>query len=520
MNTITQAQKTFLETKVIPYYLIYSKKQGVAYCQACDTNFDPKLLGKTKPGMTTTCPCCGEKVTLKTHKADRFWCWVEGTGIIPDRDEDNNFVLRYFSVQRIYDNHNKPNVKIEETKLRETVRETYYGDGTFTCEDRRWNQDDFKRCKLPWTDYQYSYYKHGMLGMHINPSNQFVAVYTYNIKRFFDEGLNKRIDINKFFAGFRSKCWYDFHEFVMEFHQEKFILFYEYMYKVGLMNLAKELQISWCGCTVDLKKKSLIDILNINKEKYKKLLALGEKATSKDLLRYQKEIKYNLKTEEDWEVFSKYIDNTYVNQIERFFEIYPSTLHKLKRYIEEKKSLSVPLYVSYMEYCKKLNLPLKNDFVLFPKDLTKAFDAVKKTYEELQFDLKLNGYAKEANKKANEYTKIVSIYSKKYAFEDNTMQIVVPATTREIGEEGIKLRHCVAQYMDYICKKEKVILFLRKKSEPTIPFFTVEIIGNMVTQCKGYRNCPRPDDVEKFLKAFAKDKRLKINKKEHFEAVM
>lgn len=469
--------------------------------------------------MKTTCPICKGNVILKTYKPDRYWFTDCGTGIIPDKDEENNFVLRYFYIVRRYKKDNGIH-KIDYIEFGEEVRETYYDDGTFTCEDRRWDWTDFKRCKLPSTDYQYSYYKHGMLGMHVNPSNDNVNIYTYNIKRFFNSDLQKRVDLSALLSDFKSTYWYDFHELILELYTKKYVLFYEYMFKVGLMNLAKELRTTWCGCDVNLKEKSLINILNLNKEKYKKLLALGNKATSKDLYRFQKEIKYNLKTEEDWEVFSKYIDNVYVYKIEEFFEIYPSTLHKLAKYIEQKKSLSIPYYVNYMEYCKKLELPLKNDFVLFPKDLEKSFDAVKKTYDELQFDIKLNGYAKTANTFSNKYSKVVSIYSKKYAFENETMRVVVPATTKEIGEEGIKLRHCVAQYMDDICKKNKVILFIRKKSEPTVPFFTVEIMENEITQCKGYRNCPRPDDVQKFLEDFANNKHLTITKDEYFQAVM
>lgn len=504
---------------MIPYYLIYSKKQGIAYCQACDTSFDPKLLGKTKPGMEIKCPTCKRVVKLKTAR-NTYWCCEFGTGIIPDRDDEGNFMLRYFDVSRSYDSNDMYIRPICDTKLREIVRETYHSDGTFTCEDRRWDQDEFKRCKLPWTDYQYSWYKHGMLGMHVNPSNVNVAAYTRNIKRFFNDDLNKRIDLNVLFSNFRTSKWYDLHEFVLELQNKEMSLFYEYLMKVGLIRLAKDFRASWNGCKIDIKEKSLIQILNLNKEKYKQLLSIKGKATAADLYRLQKEVKYNLKTDEDWRVFKKYLDPLYCSAADEFLKVYPSTLYKLGKYMSEDKTRLIQLYSSYLSYCKKLNLPMKNDFVTFPKDLTKAHDAVKKMYDELQFDIKLNDYAKEANKKAGEYTKVVSINSKKYAFEDDTMQIVVPATTREIGEEGIKLRHCVAQYMDDICKNNKVILFMRKKSEPTIPFFTIEIVGNMITQCKGYRNCPRPDDVEQFLKAFAKDKHLKIDKNEYFEAVM
>ena len=77
-----------------------------------------------------------------------------------------------------------------------------------------------------------------------------------------------------------------------------------------------------------------------------------------------------------------------------------------------------------------------------------------------------------------------------------------------------------AQYMSDIVENKKTILFVRNKSEIDVPFFTMEIIGKKITQCKGYRNCPRPVEVESFLKSFARNKHLSIVKDEHFAAVM
>jgi hypothetical protein len=174
-----------------------------------------------------------------------------------------------------------------------------------------------------------------------------------------------------------------------------------------------------------------------------------------------------------------------------------------------------------LETCKKIGLDIKNTFVLFPNNLKEANKMVQDMWKEMQFDLTLKEYADEANKYSKKYSNtVVSIYSKKYAFEDNKYVIKVPATTKEIGEEGFKLRHCVAKYMDDICAKNKVILFIREKKDLCSPFFTVEVMGNEITQCKGYRNCPRPDDVQAFLESFAKDKGLSITKDEYFQAVM
>lgn len=444
--------------------------------------------------------------------------WKAGTGIIPDKDEKGNLILRYFSVIR----NTEPSEpwKVVNTVTREIVREIYY-DGTFETIDKRWGEELFRYCRRQTDDYCYSWYTHRMLGMHVNPSNENVRVYSRNINKYFDPEITKYIDVNTLFKNFEGHKWYSVHEFVLEMNNSKFKLFYEYMSKVGLTNLAMDFLAhdGWLGCKVDVKKTSLIDILGLNKEKYKQLLALGKDAKASDLYRFQKEIQWDLKTDEEWKIYKKHIDSKYEGTIKSFFKIYPSTLHKFGKYAG--KEIDLGGYVDYLETCKKIGLDLKNTFVLFPNNLKEANKMVQDMWKEMQFDLTLKEYADEANKYSKKYSNtVVSIYSKKYAFEDDKYIIKVPATTKEIGEEGFKLRHCVAKYMDDICAKNKVILFIREKKDINSPFFTLEVMGNEVTQCKGYRNCPRPDDVQAFLESFAKDKGLSITKDEYFQAVM
>ena len=100
------------------------------------------------------------------------------------------------------------------------------------------------------------------------------------------------------------------------------------------------------------------------------------------------------------------------------------------------------------------------------------------------------------------------------------MKVVIPKNTREIGIEGFKLRHCVASYIKDVINNKKTILFIRNKNQITIPYYTMEIVGKKITQCKGYRNCPRTEDVDLFLKSFAKNKKLTITKEEKYQPIM
>ena len=84
--------------------------------------------------------------------------------------------------------------------------------------------------------------------------------------------------------------------------------------------------------------------------------------------------------------------------------------------------------------------------------------------------------------------------------------------------EGKVLHHCGGGYAERHAKGITNILFIRRKSEPYRPFYTVEIdnSGNII-QCYGMRNCPANDEIKQFEKRYLQylqegkfnDKRIK-----------
>lgn len=76
-----------------------------------------------------------------------------------------------------------------------------------------------------------------------------------------------------------------------------------------------------------------------------------------------------------------------------------------------------------------------------------------------------------------------------------------PKTVKEIVQEGRELHHCVATYVDKIIQGETDVMFLRKKSEPDKPFFTVEIQNYRVIQCRTDHNQTDPE-ITKIVQNF------------------
>ncbi len=82
--------------------------------------------------------------------------------------------------------------------------------------------------------------------------------------------------------------------------------------------------------------------------------------------------------------------------------------------------------------------------------------------------------------------------------------VVVPNDLFSIKEEGHILRHCVGNYISKILDEESIILFIRSLDQPEKSFYTMEIKGNQINQCHGYRNKDMTEEIERFVEKYKK----------------
>jgi hypothetical protein len=103
---------------------------------------------------------------------------------------------------------------------------------------------------------------------------------------------------------------------------------------------------------------------------------------------------------------------------------------------------------------------------------------------------------------------------KKWEFEDGDYIVVAPTNPSELGVEGINLHHCVKSYVDRVANGVTNIMFIRKREEPDIPFFTVEVSNdNSIEQIHGFanRNMDTEPDMIPFVTKWASQKKLKLH---------
>jgi hypothetical protein len=125
---------------------------------------------------------------------------------------------------------------------------------------------------------------------------------------------------------------------------------------------------------------------------------------------------------------------------------------------------------------------------VFPKHLKAAHDQVMGLVQQ-----KKNKATSEAIAKYAEELKPLE-------FEDKETGLFIRAAAshEELINEGKYLHHCVGTYAKSVANRRTSIFFIRHIDEPEVPFFTLELQGNIVQQNRGDRNCARTPEVEAF----------------------
>lgn len=145
-------------------------------------------------------------------------------------------------------------------------------------------------------------------------------------------------------------------------------------------------------------------------------------------------------------------------------------------------------YCDYLLMCEGLNYDLKSDFVLFPRDLPQAHDAVNELSDEAVSAI----YNKRI---AADFERL----EQRYHFQSGGLLVTAPHSADELVAEGHKLRHCVGGYIKKVACNDCTILFIREAKRPDKPFCTVELQNGDVYQARVYKNHQPPAKVQRFI---------------------
>lgn len=152
-------------------------------------------------------------------------------------------------------------------------------------------------------------------------------------------------------------------------------------------------------------------------------------------------------------------------------------------------------YEDYLDQCVMLRYDLRDTAVCMPRDFAAMHERL-----SLIIRCEADELTKKLFEENYEPRKILEFSLGKYFVRQ-------PRTLDEITEEGKALHHCVGGYAERHAEGELTIMFLRKKSEPDKPYYTIEVSkDHKIVQCRGFRNNkannPKPKVVVEFEKKY------------------
>lgn len=457
------------------YYRYTGRKYVDGYCTSCKSDVTVEHPLHNKPGR---CPHCGRKITYKTvSKSENIRDRANFAYIQP---LSNGYAIRWFKVTKYYDHYRQPEYNIHEFCRQ---METDEDRTSYWWEDFR-NTGEYRFCG--------PYYQSG--------SSDKSYLYTTNLKRVFrDHPQLKYFPFGEFAkkAGPVNVC-----NLIPEVIRKPQL---EYLVKLGFVRLAAEV-VNNDRRHIELVGAKIRDALGVCKDDIPVLRALNP--GNDDLKLFRAARRYGIQEAADL-VKSQQGERVYntgdlcdvlryasPRKVLRYLDAQWETEKGLKtrwgsrRYSDKNDILRD--WKDYLGECRLLRYDLKNDFVLFPKNLAEAHDQAMEMGEAEE----KGGYPVIAE--------MADEFNRYYAYAGKELLIRAPKDHKELTREGQKLKHCVATYAKEVARGETVILFIRKVSEPDKPFYTLEYQDGEVQQCRGLQNCSMTENVKKFVETWKK----------------
>ena len=467
-------------------YIYYARKIGknkpvAAFCTNCKTDLMVENPVHNKEGK---CPNCKSQIIFKS--IGRSTKVVDNEQLAIMQKVDGGLVTRYFAVARVFGNH----YRNPETKLNEIVRFFNFEKKEEVYEWNYFKQTD----EIRWTDTG-SKYTH----------NYDTYVYTKNISRVIKNTPFKYSAIKEYSNFNNQFIPFDY------FRTYKRYPFIEYLIKLKLFNLAETVLCRGYSSEMNLKGKTLQEILKVSKKNIPLLQELNATTRILKIIQYMEEHNIKIPAER-----IKYIEESFRDPETLFKSTKYSSINKIIKYLEKQKDSDNPLetqslnsiyqlWEDYLRFCKELNYDLKNEFIFFPKHLEAKHD-------ETHIVLKEKRRMERERIESERRQKMIDMYptlKEKYTFEYKDLIIIPPKNADELIKEGQDLSHCVDSYTDKIADGTSIILFIREKDNPSTSYATLDIRKNEIYQCRGYKNKDLSEQLEDLLNKFKNDK-LKV----------
>ncbi len=484
-------------------YLIYQRGGGKnfrAFCTYCKSNAEISRQ-ECRHNKKGRCPLCGSRITMKS--AGRTKHLIDDTWTEKVQAAGNGLLIRFIHMVKDYTDYGNPRRIVEEpcrVVIERGKKAVWY--------EKRESHTAFNSH----AEYQRNKTEGCVHGINFPKTSKFRLVYRKGLKG----ELKKAFPYHTFWEWLdRNKKkigQYTIYEF---FNAYSCFPLLESLEKTGKTELVDRLVdgLRTYGKKYDRKATTVSGMLGISRKQYREL----DNPSASDIEICKAVNRHGI-----------VIDEIGLYQLKRYVNGYDAEekLDTVLKYTSYKQFMGYAgrtdkykiriFYFDYLKMGERLGYDFKSKFVLFPRDPEQAHDTALKLIQEKKQAEELA----DAVKKDKGIMKVERKIRKSFSYEDDTFLIRPAKTNREIVREG-QIQHICVGYAGFSEKMEKeksYILFLRRKSKPDEPYYTVEITPEFeILQRHGKYNKEHEEvvSVDAFLKKFVE---VKGNGKEYHAA--
>lgn len=285
----------------------------------------------------------------------------------------------------------------------------------------------------------------------------------------------------------------------------------EYLFKMGMITLAQ----NYKRIGVDIPKgerptfakclgvngqyRELYSKMDIRVEEHKIIKASRQRVTEQDIL--------------DWRrLRDRYASSATVTEwlpqmsLRKFLNYFDK---QKQRYRQDTLNHIVSWYRDYIGMSYESGVDLTHKQVRFPADIKAAHDQLLARYNRDKSSIEDGVFAKAV---AEIYPTLPFV-----EYEKDGYCIRLPQLRSDLTTEGQSLSHCVGRdkyYKKHIAG-EALIIFVRKKSEPEKPFYTMELRMDdlRIMQLYGYKDKATPKEVRAFAESMVREMKAATRRK-------
>lgn len=484
---------------IMEHYIFYKyQKNGATngYCTYCKKHVP---IRSPKYNQKGHCNICGQPVTFRSvGKSGRF-CTKWYRVYLVQRRKTSGFVIRIFQARTWY---KKAGYADCETTCHEEQRRIFSANGK---EISNFVYGLFKRREMRWILYWKPWY-YTCCGIQYKGN-----VYPYTLSdlsrhELKETGLReyalrqKKIDPGKYLY-----LW-----------QTYPVL--EQIVKAGLFQLVDDILEYRATDAIKRKGRKPTEFLSVTKKEFRRLRDMNGGAKELKWLQFEKSSGRIIKDEEIYWMAKEELEPKDLQ-----FVLDRMSICQVRHYLVKQSEKSgddishiLQVWKDYLSMAGKLRLDVYDSIIYRTSDLQRRHSEAVIQMEEKKKEIR----RRELEEKYVGFQEQLIALKEKYEFSAGEYQIVAPKSIDDILYEGDTLHHCVNKtdnYFDRIASKESYILFLRKKENPEVPFYTLEAEPDGTIRQKRAefdRQNKDIDEVTSFLRLWQKEIQKRLTKKD------